>query len=971
MKLFCYRSHIFVMITALMIGAIAGNTWGQSGKGGGNMQTTYYYPPGGNNPPGPPPNYNLVDSGYFQGVPDLPQPLENNKGGYYIFEDTAVGKWYITNFLYSRGNSLEQFHGSILTIMDQPPSPQVNLWARGFELSADLKQNDRWGWVRWPDSIAENLYEIWWDITIDYAKPKDTGDFRDTLGIVVAGCAIDFNLWSSGHGDPFSAEQVYLGGDMTRLSDVPGFTDTYSGITDQYQVNDPVEDPNTSRFTSKVLNGETYNKNGLIVPGTTYGDRYAGSWVYEGNGIQFATLTAPPHQPPYFVTPDFTETLSFCYWETIYDTILATDPNPNDILTITQLSGPGFLSSTPVTSPVTGYFEFTPSSEGTYTVVFEVSDGTGRADTLTINYDITLGTPPVVQLPDDTVIFLCQPAEICLPLDLFDADCDIVTVTSNIGQYSGTVSNYDQVKRINQVGGTVIQIGGGSPGKVLYKASDFVPPVNSQSGVSVTLPNFTFASYVADYGPFPTGTEPGNSADYLLGDPTDMTFTAPGAGGPDGGDGDGSITFQTGDYCILGFNQGVTTCHGANVDLTIFTNTNGNGTVQLSFIDDDVVVHTIDQYLPGGPVESGIGGVTFDSPDGLYFDRVKIKCISGYVEIDAVAARTAPSSTANDVCFEADTTGDYQIIVTAVDDCGNTGSDTTLVTVNQNNPPLASAGTDINVTQCSYEEICFPVNFIDPDGNLDYGELSSGPGTLNGGQVCFTPNEERAYLFVIHAMDDCQEEDYDSLVVTVALNNTPVADDPDTVTRFMCQPEELCYTFTAVDPDGGSLTWLHLTGVGAITPEGQFCFTPTASGSYGVAVVVTDSCGASDTATMVYDVTINTPPVAADPGGPIELFQCLAEEVCYQFEATDYEGGTLTFDKISGDGTVDANGIWCFTPVAGGNYNVTVVVLDSCDSADTVQLTYEVVLNDPPIIDLGDDTGLIPVSYTHLRAHET
>ena len=65
-----------------------------------------YYDPYDNNPPGPPPNYNLVDSGYFLGVPELPEPLENEVGGYYIYYDTAAGKWNVANVLYSRGHSI-------------------------------------------------------------------------------------------------------------------------------------------------------------------------------------------------------------------------------------------------------------------------------------------------------------------------------------------------------------------------------------------------------------------------------------------------------------------------------------------------------------------------------------------------------------------------------------------------------------------------------------------------------------------------------------------------------------------------------------------------------------------------------------------------------------------------------------------------------------------------------------------------
>ncbi len=973
----------FVLRLGLSLSALLVMAGSAFGAGGGSIP---YYDPYDNNPPGPPPNYNLVDSSYFQGVPPLPEPLTNDAGGYYIFEDTANGKWYIANFLYSRGKSLEQFHGSILVTMEQPPTPNVNIWGRGFELSCDLKQNDRWGWVKWPDSIAPDLYEIWWDITIDYAKKKDTGDFRDTLGVEVAGCAIDFNIWSSGHDNPFSADQIYLGDDMTPLSQVPGFTDTYPGITDQYQFGDPEKDPNTSRFSPKMLPGATYNKNGLIGSGTQYSDRYGGSWAYEGNGVQFATLFCPPDFPPSFVDcrdededdddddddeeddddhdgeddedeENCDRSYSVCFGGSVLDTIKATDPDVSDLLTMSILYGAGTLTSTPSISPVFGYYELIPDTSGIYDVAFLVVDASGNADTMEVSYTVEVGTAPIVTINDSTV-FSCTPTEICLPVEIIDNDCDVTSVSTNFGDYTGTLSGFDQIDRLNQLGGSVTQLGGGAPGTVLYSADDFIPPVNSQSGVSVILPNFVFADSVLDYGTFPNGTEPGNSADHLLSAPTDLTFTAPGAGGPDGGSGDGSVAFSSGDYTVVGFDGEITTCHGSNTDFFVFTNTNGGGTGTLTFMLHGTVMYTVTRVVPGGAASSGLGGITFDLPDGITFNQLKIQCDAGSLEIDAIAVRTAPSATTADVCFFADTAGVYEITVTAVDACGNSGVGTAYVTVDLNDAPSADAGDDFSRFMCDWEEVCFGVSFSDPDNNIAYTELSSGPGTLVNNQICFTPDMSGAYTFVIHTEDECGLHAYDTVVVSVSDNDPPIATDPQTVVMSMCDPVELCHDFAAIDPNGGSLSWTHLAGVGTITTDGHFCFTPTVTGTYSAAVIVTDSCGLADTTSILYDLIINTPPVASDPGGPVSLFRCSPEQVCFQFAATDAEGGSLTWSRLSGDGSVTGDGQWCFTPTGSGSYSTTVVVTDSCGLADTTSLSYDIAINDAPTIALGNDTTL-------------
>ncbi len=566
------------------------------------------------------------------------------------------------------------------------------------------------------------------------------------------------------------------------------------------------------------------------------------------------------------------------------------------------------------------------------------------------------GAAPTVSMPADFSVALCAPGPICMPVLLQDADCDIDTVYSNIGSYAGSVSMSDQIGRLKQLGGTITQVGGGQPGKNLLLATDFVPPVNTTSGVSVTLPNFLFASKVVNYGSFPSGTGPAQSADQMKGSPTDMTFTLPGAGGPDNGNGDGSVDFNSGNNVTLGFSQSITTCNGSNTDFIIFSNSNGGGTANLIFRRDGVNILSVTRTIPGGSAGSGAGGVTFDLPDGIKFNQVYIKCTSGTIEVDAIAARKLPSSSTTDLCFTADTTGVYRVIVTAVDDCGHVGKDTTLVTVSVNQPPVAGAGPDLTKFVCSFSQICFPVSFYDPNNNIKLTELIAGPGTLSGGQICFTPTTPGTSTFIIKVTDSCNLVDYDTASVTVGLNSAPVADNPSAIAEFLCASAELCHTFTATDANGGPLTWTKLSGPGTVTSGGVFCFTPIISGTFISTVIVSDSCGAKDTTSLTYSITINAPPIAANPTSPVALSLCGPQQVCYQFAATDQNGGTLVWSKISGEGSVTSAGQWCFTPSTGGSYSVSVAVTDSCGGADTTNLTYTITLNNPPTIAFANDT---------------
>lgn len=650
-----------------------------------------------------------------------------------------------------------------------------------------------------------------------------------------------------------------------------------------------------------------------------------------------------------------------CSNDSICFDITVTDPNcEGDSIWVEMISGEGFFDpDSAVGSLATGHC-FLPTSSGDYEFVFLAEDILGAVTIDTVTISVALASAPQVTLPDSS-LFLCNPAEICLPVDIFDADCDVISVTTNFGTYTGTQNMFDQIARLNELGATVTQIGGGAPGQTLLTASDWIGSVNSQSGVSVSLPNFAFASTIVNTGSFPSGIGPAQASEQLTGAPTDLTYTLPGPGGPDGGDGDGSCDFSTGKWVVVGFPQMITTCNGANTDFIIFTNTATTGTARVIFRANGTPVDTVTLSVPGGTAGSGMGGITFDMPDGITFNEVYIKSISGGFECDAFAARTEPSSTTSDICFFADTSGVYQITVTATDACGNVGTGTAIVNVALNSAPVVNAGVDQSLFVCEFGEICLGVDITDPDNNLATSFIHSGPGTLAGGQVCFTPTTSGSHTIVLGATDDCGLTAFDTVVVTVSNNNPPIATNPQPVTTFACEAEQLCHTFVATDPNGGTLSWTLLSGPGSITNEGEYCFTPDVSGSYVATVAVVDSCGLADTTSITYNVTINTAPMAVDPSQTFELFQCNPDQVCYQFVANDNEGGTLVWTLISGPAgaTVDANGQLCFIPDQSGTFTAVMQVADSCGAADTADVTYDIELNEAPTVALVDDTTLL------------
>jgi hypothetical protein len=385
--------------------------WGILGVG---SALAYYYPPS-NVPLGPPPNYNQVDTVYFLGTPELPLPPPDS-GGIYIYYDQ--GMWNVANHIYSKGNSFEQFHCCILVELDEPPTPGVNVFAQDFELEVPwdvgdtakchcLRQNDRWGWTPW----GENLYEIWWDVSTRDWDSKCGGDPNDFMRFSIAGCAIDFNLWSSGHGMPFGPDQIFLGANKTPLSSISGFVDTYPGISDPYQSqagSNPEDDPNVTIFTQKSDILRSYNKRGLIHPSDSYfcllawhyGERYAGTFAYEGNGVQFSTASLCPQNeaPSIMITPD--TSVFLCEGDSVRIWILASDPD-GDVITIEKTYGTGTYSPKTGISPIADDFYFHPDTSGVYVFIFRVTDEDELTDEDTSHITVALNQPPVLICPDD------------------------------------------------------------------------------------------------------------------------------------------------------------------------------------------------------------------------------------------------------------------------------------------------------------------------------------------------------------------------------------------------------------------------------------------------------------------------------------------------------------------------------------------------------------------------------------------
>jgi len=193
------------------------------------------------------------------------------------------------------------------------------------------------------------------------------------------------------------------------------------------------------------------------------------------------------------------------------------------------------------------------------------------------------------------------------------------------------------------------------------------------------------------------------------------------------------------------------------------------------------------------------------------------------------------------------------------------------------------------------------------------------------------------------------------IFLAVLVNHRPIitsleAEPEGVVPRGTCQ-----IVCNATDPDGDELIYGWSADQGAITmTERADTVTWTAlsaTGSYNVTVIVTDSHGGATTESVTITVRNNRAPtiysLTADaywtfPSGSLNL-TCVA---------SDLDGDELSYEWSSSGGDVSGTGadvIWT-APQEAGIYDIAVVVTDPYGSSATRTFRASVASEQPPVI---------------------
>ena len=323
--------------------------------------------------------------------------------------------------------------------------------------------------------------------------------------------------------------------------------------------------------------------------------------------------------------------------------------------------------------------------------------------------------------------------------------------------------------------------------------------------------------------------------------------------------------------------------------------------------------------------------------------------------------------------------GTYTVILTVTDDQGVSAIDRVMITVMEDPPPIADAGSDQSQAASNQVVMLDGSGSSDPDGGVLTYAWSFESQPLNSQTVLagadtplasFTPTIPGTYTVILTVTDDQGVSAIDRVMITVMEDPPPIADagrdQPQTANNQVVMLDGSA----SIDPDGGLLTYAWsfesqptgsqavLTGANTPLPS----FTPTIPGTYTVILTVTDDQGISAIDRVMITVMEDPPPIA-DAGS--DQPQAANNQIVMLdgSGSSDPDGGVLTYvwsfeSQPTGSQTVLAGAdtpLASFTPTIPGTYTVILTVTDDqgISAIDRVMIT--VMEDPPPIADAGSD----------------
>ncbi|SFM85372.1 putative Ig domain-containing protein [Methanolobus profundi] len=625
----------------------------------------------------------------------------------------------------------------------------------------------------------------------------------------------------------------------------------------------------------------------------------------------------------------------------LFFTINATDADPNDVLTYSVSGNPSGSSF----DPTTHEFTWTPSysQAGSYSVVFEVSDGAYidvELITIVVN-DVNL--PPVLNSIGNRTVD--ENSEISFVISGSDPDPDTLSYTvtgaPSGSSFSGITGEFSWTPGYEDSG----------PHDVTFSVSD--GSLSDSETVTITVNDVNRPPELEPIGN--KAVAEGSELVFTVSgsDPDDDTVTLEATGVPSGA----SFDENTGEFSWTpGFDDSGT------YSIT-FTISDG------SLSDSETISISVGS-VNRAPELNPIGNKSVDENSELRFT------VSG-TDPDGGTLVYSVEDAPLDVSFD-ENSGEF-IWIPGYEDSGTydltfivsdgflSDSETVTITVNNVNraPVLAAIG---NKAVAEGSELSFTVSASDPDGDDPVLSAVGVPDDAsfdeNTGQFTWTTDfDDSGSYSVTFSVSDGSLSDSETISISVgSVNRAPVM---GTIgNREVDENSEIVISLSATDPDEDQLVYSISNSpedASFSSSTGQFRWTPDheSSGIYPVTFTVSDG-SLSDSETIFITVNdVNRPPVLDVIGNKVVSE---GTELSFTISGSDADLNNLIYTASSvPDGAhFDAyTRKFTWTPDFddSGTYSVTFTVSDgSLSDSETISISVGSVNRAPELDLIGDRT---------------
>jgi hypothetical protein len=542
---------------------------------------------------------------------------------------------------------------------------------------------------------------------------------------------------------------------------------------------------------------------------------------------------------------------------------------------------------------------------GSFAVVVEAVDVCGNADTCTVPVTITPNLPPVVTVDDDFAVSLCEPSEVCFHYSVTDPNGNIDRFWTTYGQFGeepGTVCFPADTSGVYAVEVSAVDSCAVAAGAIIHVTVDMNMPPTVDLGPD-RVRSLCVASEIC--------------IDVALGDVDnnlkDVNVT------------NGIFNPETRQVCFTPEESGDHVISVEAVD-SCGARTTDDVKITVKFAEKPFVNIGNDQSL-------------FLCDKGQVC--VPVATIPAYSSI--VTNLGEYNAATGKVCFPVDAADTYKLIVSVVDTCGLSASDTANVNVTFNRPPVLSRMPDTSIYLCKPQSICVPLSVSDPDGNIR--SVTTNRGKYADGQICFVPYGAGNFTIIATATDSCGAVTADTAVVTVKTDQGVALVCPHDTTIFVCALDTICLPVAGV-PDYGQVT---VKGINTWWDEENqtVCFFTECAVTNHITVTVTTPCGVYS-CSFAARIECNTPPlVILPPDTAITI--CAATDICLPVGVSDVD---RNLKKVTVDGgTYNAStGKVCFSATSAGTHVITVRAEDNCGAISEDHITVQIRDNVAPVV---------------------